>query len=143
MRVRFSHPALLRSLASFGSFAVHSTRKKKKPRYGGFFTTTLLRELFNSVLQGLGSAELRHPHRLDLNRRTRTRVAACAAGACLRLEDTEARNRDFLATLEGVGNHRDNCLNRALTVSLCAADGLSHSLHQIHFICHMFLLYVY
>src|SRR3989338_6551299 len=99
--------------------------------------------LLNRVLQGLGSAELRYPHRLDLDGRTRTRVAACAAGPCLRLEDAEARYGDFLTLLEGVGNHRDYRLYCALTICLCAADGCGYPLPQIHFICHIFLLYFY
>src|SRR3989338_4775412 len=112
-----------------------------KTALGRFLLKAGSRKLLNSVLQGLGSAELRYPHRLDLDGRTRTRVAACASCAGLRLEDAETCDGDLLATLEGVGNHRNNRLYCALSVSLCAADGLSYLLNQIHFICHIFFSY--
>src|SRR3989344_4382698 len=129
MRVRFSHPALLRSLTSFGSFAVHSTRKKKKPRYGGFFTTTLLRGLFNSVLQCFRSAEFGHAHRLDLDGCSCAGVPAHAAGARLCLKNAETCDGDLLTLLEGVGNHRDDSLYRALAVGLRAGDSRRDPLH--------------
>src|SRR3989344_8704010 len=129
MRVRFSHPALLRSLTSFGSFAVHSTSKKKKPPYGGFFTTTLLRGLFHSVLQSLRSAEFGHPHRLDLDGCSGARIPAHAAGACLCLKNAETCDGDLLALLEGVGDHPDNSLNGAFAVGLRAGDRCRDQLH--------------
>src|SRR3989344_4600210 len=130
---RFPHPPHFDEL---------SASKTKSRRYGGILCRNA-KKLFHRVLQGLGSAELRHSHRLDLDGRTRPGVPARAAGACLRLEDTEACDRDLLALLEGVGNHRDYRLYCALSVSFCAADGCRYPLNQIHFICHMSLLYLY
>ena len=96
-------------------------KNKTPPERGGvlFF---LERKSFNGVLQGLGSAEFRHSHRLDLNRGPRTRVPTGATGAHLSLEDAQARNRDLIAFLEAVGDHSDDRFYRALSIGFRATD---------------------
>src|SRR3989338_1828300 len=98
------------------------------------------KSLFDRILQGLGSAEFRYAHRLDLDCLARARVPPRAAGARLRLKDAEARDRDLLSALERAGNHSDDGLDRALRIGLRAADGCCDPLNQIHFICHSYVL---
>src|SRR3989344_1507915 len=104
------------------------------------YTRCTTKSLFHRVLQGLGSAEFRYAHRLDLNGLARARVPTRAAGACLRFEDAEARNRDLLSALERAGDHSDDGLDRALRIGLGTADGRRDFLNQIHFVCHSYVL---
>src|SRR3989344_7264413 len=103
------------------------------------YTRCTTKSLFDRVLQSLGSAEFRCAHRLDLDSLARARVPPRAAGARLRLEDAEARDRDLLPALERAGDHSDDSLDRALCIGLRAADGRRDLLHQIHFICHRYV----
>src|SRR5665213_2425840 len=75
--------------------------------------------LLDRVLQSFGSPKLRHFHRLDLDGRACTRIAAHAASAGLRLEDTEARDGNLLAALELVGDHHDDRFDCALCIGFC------------------------
>src|SRR3989344_9091158 len=67
--------------------------------------------LFDRVLQGLRSAEFGHSHRLDLDRSSGAGVPSHAAGACLCLKNAETCDRDLIALLEAVGDHRDDCFD--------------------------------
>lgn len=98
---------------------------------GGFQMNTIL---LNRVLERLSWAELRSAGCGDSDGLASARVAAGASRTCLCTEDTEASNRDLVAGLEAGNDSVDDSLDRAVSISLGAAEHVVHLRYDVSFV---------
>jgi len=86
---------------------------KRKPPYGGSLTEFQIRNLPNSVLEGLASLEGRDLHSRDRDPLCRVPwVYAHASSTIRNLEGSEAGDRHGITTLELLGDERDESVER-------------------------------
>src|SRR5688500_13857749 len=86
------------------------------------------------VLEGLASAELRHPRRFDVQRLSGARVAPGARGALAGVKGAEADQRHHLVFAQARLDGADERVDRPLGRRLGDLGGLGDLLDQIPFI---------
>ena len=87
--------------------------------------------LVQRILQLLARAKSRLLRRLDLNLRTRLRIAAFAALSLRDGENAKPRESHFIAGLEGVGDGVENAVHRFVGIMLGEARSIRKLLDQV------------